>query len=203
MKLFPSGRIYDWCIEPIVKNIKQRVSVYFRKYDLFPALDICCGTGTQCFLLEELSPHVFGLDMDWSLIAYAAMKYPQIGFVCADAVKISFQENLFKGILFSFSLHEKTPKTRDEILIEAKRVLSPGGYIVFVDFENPWNRRSKIGAIFSYLIERLSGGEHFQNNRQFLKEGGLRAFLEKHQFREIERHNVEWGSVAVVVAKAL
>ncbi len=201
MKFFISGRIYDWLIEPIVKRIKQRVAFYFHKYDLFPALDICCGTGTQCHILGTKNPNIYGLDIDQTMVGYAAMKYPQRSFICADATEISFKDQSFKGVLISFSLHDKTSETRDEIMNEVQRLLSPEGNIVFVDFENPWNIRSKLGAIFSFLIERTAGGDHFRNNRQFLKQGGLRDFIKRHQLIEIERHNIELGTVAIVVTK--
>jgi ubiquinone/menaquinone biosynthesis C-methylase UbiE len=171
MKFFISGRIYDWLIEPIVKRIKQRVAFYFHEYDLFPALDICCGTGTQCYILGTKNPNIYGLDIDQTMVEYAAMKYPQRSFICADATD------------------------------EVQRLLSPEGNIVFVDFENPWNTCSKLGAIFSFLIERTAGGDHFRNNRQFLRQGGLRAFIKRHQLIEIERHNIELGTVAIVVTK--
>ncbi len=195
--------MYDWFIEPAIKGIKGRVAYCFQKNDLFPALDICCGTGTQCHILGKNHQEIFGLDIDRMMVGYAALKYPQRSFICADAAHISFKDKSFKGILVSFALHEKTSGNRDEIIKEAKRLLSPDGKIVFVDFENPWNRNARIGAMFAYLIERTAGGEHFRNNRQFLKQGGLRAFIKKHQLQEIERYNIEMGSVAVVVAKAV
>ncbi|MGB6866188.1 MAG: methyltransferase domain-containing protein, partial [Candidatus Aminicenantaceae bacterium] len=118
-----------------------------------------------------------------------------------DATKISFRNNSFKGVIISFSLHDKTSETRDEIMKEAQRLLFSGGTVAFVDFENPWNIRSKFGSVLSFMIERTAGGEHFRNNRQFLKQGGLRGFIQKHQLDEIERHNIESGAIAIVLTK--
>jgi ubiquinone/menaquinone biosynthesis C-methylase UbiE len=201
MKLYISGRFYDWLIEPIVKSIKQKVAFYFQKYDLFPALDICCGTGTQCHILGKKNPSVYGLDIDQRMVGYAAKKYPQRSFICADATKNSFRNNSFKGIIISFSLHDKTSENREEIMKETRRMLFSGGIVAFVDFENPWNFRSKLGSVFSFMIERTAGGEHFRNNRQFLKQGGLRGFIQGHQLDEIERHNIELGAIAIVLTK--
>jgi len=201
MKLYISGRLYDWLIEPIVKRIKQKVAFYFQTYDLFPALDICCGTGTQCHILGKKNPNIYGLDFDQKMVGYAAMKYPLRSFICADATKISFRNNSFKGVIISFSLHDKTSETRDEIMKEAQRLLSSGGTVAFVDFENPWNFRSKLGSVFSFMIERAAGGEHFRNNRQFLKQGGLRGFIQRHQLDEIERYNIELGAIAIVLTR--
>lgn len=201
MKLYISGRLYDWLIEPSVKRIKRKVALYFQTYDLFPALDICCGTGTQCQILGKKNPNVYGLDFDQRMVGYAAKKYPQRSFICADAAKICFRNNSFKGVIISFSLHDKTSETRDEIMKEAQRLISSGGTVAFVDFENAWNIRSKFGSVLSFMIERAAGGEHFKNNRQFLKQGGLRAFIQRHQLVEIERYNIELGAIAIVLTK--
>ena len=201
MQLYIPGRLYDWLIEPFVKGIKNRVAFYFQAYELFPALDICCGTGIQCHILGNINAQVYGLDIDPKMVDYASVKYPQRTFVCADAVNIPLKDHSFKGVLISFSLHDKTPETQEKIMNEAQRLLYPEGAFVFVDFENPWNARSKRGSMISYLIERIAGGEHFRNNRRFLEQGGLRAFIQRHRLVEIERYNIEIGAIAIVVAR--
>lgn len=201
MQFYLAGRVYDWFIEPLVRNIKEKVAFYCETHELFPALDICCGTGTQCQIMGKKNPNVCGLDIDRSIVAYASSKYPQRKFICADAIRIPFKDHSFKGILISFSLHDKGSETQEKIMDEAQRLLDPEGAIVFVDFENPWNRRSKAGSLFSFMIERMAGGEHYRNNRRFLEEGGLQAFIQRHRLVELERHNIEMGSVSIVVAK--
>ena len=201
MQFYLTGRIYDWFIEPLVRKIKEKVSCCFRTHDLFPALDICCGTGTQCQKLGNENPYVCGLDIDQSIVAYASLKYPQRKFICADAIRVPFKDRSFKGILISFSLHDKSSETQEKIIDEALRLLNPEGAIVCVDFENPWSIRSKVGSLFAFMIERIAGHEHFKNNRNFLKKGGLRAFIARHQLIEIERYNIELGSIAIVLTK--
>lgn len=201
MQIYFPGRIYDWLIEPMVKSIKKKVAFYFQVHNLFPALDICCGTGTQCCILKNIHPHVYGLDIDPKMVEYAARKYPNGAFICADAADIPFIDHSFKGVLISFSLHDKTSESREKIMKEAQRVLNARGTIVFVDFENPWNIRSMLGSVLSLTIERSAGREHFRNNRRFLRQGGLRAFIQRHRLVEVERYNIEMGAIAIVLAK--
>jgi ubiquinone/menaquinone biosynthesis C-methylase UbiE len=203
MQLYTRGRIYDWLIEPMVKGVKKKVAFYFQAYDFFPALDICCGTGTQCHLLKNIHPHSYGLDIDLKMVEYAAKKYPYRAFICADAVDIPFKDHSFKGVLISFSLHDKTSETQTEIMNEALRVLKSGGTVVFVDFENPWNIRSRLGSVLTFMIEKIAGGEHFRNNRRFLEQGGLRAFIQRHKLIEVKRYNIEMGAIAIVLAQPL
>lgn len=201
MQLYVQGRLYDWLIEPIVKGIKNKVAYYFQKYGLFPALDICCGTGTQCHFLGNINAQVYGFDIDPKIVEYASLKYPQRTFVCADAVNVPLKDHSFKGVLISFSLHDKTTEAQDKIMNEAQRLLNPEGAFIFVDFEKPWNTRSKRGAVISFMIERIAGSEHFRNNRRFLERGGLRSFIQRHRLVEVERSNVEMGALAIVVAQ--
>ena len=135
------------------------------------------------------------------MINYASSKYPRIPFVCTDAANIPIRDKSFKGIIISYALHDKPQELRIKILDEAKRLLTPEGKIILVDYEQPWNRRSRIGKFFVYLIERMGSCEHFRNWRQFLKQGGLRAFEEKNGLVEIERHDIELGNSSIVVAK--
>lgn len=195
------GQIYEWSIEPLLKKTKLRVARYIFQYNLFPALDICCGTGKQCHFIELDKQNVIGLDIDLKMMNYASSKYPHIPFVCADAANIPIRNKSFKGIVISYALHDKSQELRKKMLDEAKRLLTPEGKIILVDYEQPWNRRSRMGEIFVYLIERTGGCEHFRNWRQFLKQGGLRAFEEKNGLVEIERHNIELGNSSIVVAK--
>ena len=201
MRFYLVGRVYDWFIEPLVRRLKEKVASYVQTHDLFPALDICCGTGTQCQILGNKNPDVYGLDIDLSMVGYASEKYPQRKFICADAIHVPFKDHSFKGVLISFSLHDKTSEIQEKIWDEIQRLLDPEGAVVFVDFENPWNMGSRVGSVFSFMIERIAGGEHFKNNRRFLEEGGLRAFIQRHRLVEIERFNIEMGSIAVVMAR--
>jgi len=79
--------------------------------------------------------------------------------------------------------------------------LSPDGKIVFVDFETPWNKKSRMACLYIYGIERLAGKEHFENGRQFLRQGGLSSFMQQHEVEEIDRHNVELAHTGIVVAR--
>lgn len=142
-----------------------------------------------------------GLDMDFGMVRYAAARAPSIRFVCADAAHLPFKTGSMRAFSVSFGLHDKSREMRNAMLDEARRVLAPAGRLVAVDFENPWNAAARAGALFAWAIERLAGGEHYRNGREFLRRGGLRALLLENGFVELERRNVETGSLGVVVAR--
>jgi ubiquinone/menaquinone biosynthesis C-methylase UbiE len=84
---------------------------------------------------------------------------------------------------------------------ETKRVLAQGGRFVAVDFETPQKPGARIGALFARAIERTAGGAHYATGRDFLRRGGLVAFLREHGLVEIARRDVATGSISVVVSR--
>lgn len=200
-KVYIDGLLYDLALEIMLKGLKKKVTECILRHNLLPALDICCGTGVQCHRIWKIEQDIYGLDRDFRMIQYAASKYPEIPFMCADAVNIPFRNSCVKGTIISYSLHDKSPEMRIKMLEEAKRILKPDGKIVFVDFENPWSRRSRLGGFLTSGIERMAGQQHFKNGKQFLDQGGLRAFIKQNELVEIERFDVELAHTSIVVAQ--
>jgi len=195
------GLIYSWPIDFLLKGIKNTVARFIFQLQLYPALDICSGTGKQCHLIGMHNQKIIGLDRDLKMIQYASSKYPHLPFICADAAEIPLKKTCFKGIIISYSLHDKSPELRKKILAEAKRLLASDGKLILVDFEQPWNKLSHLARFFTYLIERMASREHFKNGRQFLKQGGLEPFIKQNGLVEIERLNIPLGCSSIVVAR--
>jgi ubiquinone/menaquinone biosynthesis C-methylase UbiE len=195
------GLLYDGVFEPLLKSIKKRVAAMIAAHDLYPVLDICCGTGRQRRWLAASGKPAWGLDINLKLLKYAASRQPDVPFVCADAAHLPFGSSVIKGAVISFALHEKPPEMRSRILAQANALLVPGGRIVVADFERPWNRESRAGARWTRMIERLAGRTHFLSGRDFLRRGGLRSLLQASGLVELERYDIEAGACAVVLAE--
>ncbi|MFZ2054840.1 MAG: methyltransferase domain-containing protein [Candidatus Aminicenantales bacterium] len=183
-----------------MRRIRKKVRNLIIKNDLFPVLDLCCGPGGQARWLAGQGRLSCGLDINLGMLKYAAGRREDIPFVCADAARTPFRPAAFKGIVISFALHEKSEDLRPRLLAEAKRLLLPHGRIVLVDFEEPWDRISRLAYLCLWPVERLAGNDHFRNGRDFSAKGGLRALLRENGFREMERYDISAGTCAVVVA---
>lgn len=198
------GRLYDLAFGAMFKGLRRRVARVVEGDGLYPWLDVCCGTGSQLRghvpVVRVPDLGVCGLDKNLGLVRYAAARASGIPFVCGDAGRLPFKDGAFRMVTVSFGLHDKSPDARSAMMAEARRVLAPGGRFIAVDFENPWSAKSRAGALAVRAVERLAGGEHYRNGRNFLKRGGLRAFLRENGFVETERHEIEVGSISVVVA---
>lgn len=154
-----------------------------------------CGRETQASRLSV------GLDKHFGFVRYAAARAPGVPFVCGDAAFLPFKDGSIRAVSISFGLHDKSPNLRRAIIQEARRALASDGKLIAVDFERPWSAKSRAGALFAHAIERLAPREHYRNGREFLRRGGMRAFLSKNGFVEDERSDIEAGSLAIVVAR--
>ncbi len=193
--------MYSGLLEPVLHGMKRWIAAYVESTGMNPVLDLCCGIGTQCGLLTSRNISACGVDLDWEILCFARHKYPKIPLICGDAAILPFPKNSFQGVILSYALHEKSSEIRLGMLAEIRRVLTPQGRLLCLDFENPWDFTSHIGRTLTFCIEKMAGREHFQNGQQFLREGGLRTFLEQNALREEKSHPVPWGNSRIVVAR--
>ncbi len=194
------GWLYDNLLERLLRSIKSKTAELVGGTGLFPVLDICCGTGRQAELVAPGGKLSVGLDINLRLMRYAALRRPEVAFVCGDAAQLPFRAPSFPAVIISFALHDKPPEVRSLILNEAARLLAPRGRMFLVDFEPPWNKNSRRAYFYVSLIERMAGRTHFRNNRDFLRRGGLRALLAENGLTELERHDLAAGTCAIVTA---
>lgn len=199
-RLFSAGFLYDISIGSALRKTRLKIAEIIFEKNLYPVIDICCGTGQQCGLMDTRG-FITGIDNDLEFVDYARRRHPSLPFVCADAGSLPFGPNLFRCAVISYSLHEKPAALQKKMMEELRRVCLPQSVLIFLDFENPWNKKSRLGAALTYLIERSAGGEHFRLNRDFLKRGGLRAFIRRFNLEVLKTIPLELGCSSVTVAR--
>lgn len=200
---YPPGRLYDLAFGGGLRSVRRSVAAAVATGGFFPWLDVCCGTGSQLRGLDR-DPDgrtAIGLDLHPGMIRYAAVRAPGRAFVRGDAAALPFKSGVFRAASITLGLHDKDTQTRTAMMEEAKRVMAPGGRFVAVDFETPWSFGSMFGSLFARAIERIAGGTHYANGRDFLRRGGLRTFLRVHGFVELSRRDIATGSIAIVVSQ--
>jgi len=197
------GRLYDVGFSGILAPVRRRVAREIDSRDLYPCLDICCGTASQLHILRETAERggfAVGIDKSFRMIRYGRAVSPFLPVVNGDAFRLPFKAGVFKCVTVSFALHDKPAYGRTAMVGEAKRVLAAGGEIILVDFERPWDKASRRGALLTNSLEWFARGSHYDNGRDFLRRGGLRGFMAEHGFEERWRRDVPAGSLAIVGA---
>lgn len=104
-------------------------------------LDIGCGTGTLAIAAKRqvgASAVVCGIDPSPEMIARAKRKASRarmdIAFEIANAQSLPFADARFDVVTSTVMLHHLRRTARVDAIVEARRVLKPGGRLLVVDF---------------------------------------------------------------------
>jgi len=101
-------------------------------------LDIACGTGPVLRMLAGSLPgaRLYGCDLSPHYIAHARTALADIlplSLVVENAEHLPFVDGYFDAATCVYMFHELPPAVRTVVLLEAARVLKPGGLLVFGD----------------------------------------------------------------------
>jgi demethylmenaquinone methyltransferase/2-methoxy-6-polyprenyl-1,4-benzoquinol methylase len=119
-------------------------------------LDLCCGTADLCFLAEKLGARrVVGADFTLPMLAVgrnrAARRGGRVRLIQGDALALPFREGSFDAITVSYGLRNIADPAR--AVAEMRRVLSPGGRIVVLDFGKPAN--GFVAAVYAIFLRTM------------------------------------------------
>jgi len=112
-------------------------------------LDVGCGTGSLAIVAKRrVGPtgKVFAIDPSPEMIARASSKAEKAGidvsFKSGVAEALPFPDGQFDVVLSTLMLHHLPRPVRQQCAREIRRVLSPGGRVLVVDFAQPQDNRS-------------------------------------------------------------
>jgi ubiquinone/menaquinone biosynthesis C-methylase UbiE len=101
-------------------------------------LDVACGTGQFLRQVKTNYPRlkVIGLDLSPHYLAVARrglQGWSRVSLVHAAAEAMPFAEAQFDAVTCIYLFHELPPRIRRAVVAEIRRVLKPGGTLIFVD----------------------------------------------------------------------
>ncbi len=175
-------------------------------------LDLACGTGdlARAFAAARAS-YVVGCDFSGAMLAHASKKEPTtIRWCQADALSLPIRDASFTVVSCAFGV--RNFQNLAQGLLEAHRVLQPGGRIVILEFSLPKGRflASAYLLYFRRILPRLaslisrdrSGAYRYlpASVSAFLDEAGMREVLESAGFTRIQSTRLSAGIVTVFVA---
>src|SRR6056297_3857389 len=188
-------------IDPLLKGVRKIIKDLIDPNST--VIDIGCGTGELVFYLSSQAKKVVGLDMNEEGLKYSRIKKRrlQIGnveFVSKDVNDSDFLSGThFDYAVLSMVLHQFSLAEANQVLNSARRVAK---YIVMVDFSCPlpenaigWGAR---------LIERIAGGQHYMNFKDYQRHNGLNYFMDYHQLAIIENRVGGLGDIQIIKALA-
>jgi SAM-dependent methyltransferase len=154
----------------------------FRPLKDVRVLEIGCGSGSILgeFVRFGVRPqNAVGVDLNEEMIAEARQRLPQLDFHVANAAKMPFPGQTFDLVLaFTLFTSIPDPAERTAVASEVRRVLRPGGALLWYDFWiNPLNRETR--ALGLAEIRRLFGGDPVEARRVTLAPPLARMFASR------------------------
>lgn len=189
---------YDIIIGPFLKHIRKQVVEITHLEEHDSVLEVASGTGEQAIIFTRRGTTVTGLDISDAMLKIARQKIidhkGSLNLIHADATNLKFEDNKFDLSTITLALHEMDPSVRTQVVDEMIRVTKDEGRIVIVDYTIPRsnNIMSSICRVVIKIIERIAGGEHYKNYRDFMKKGGLYGLIKKHNL-QIQEERIAYG----------
>jgi len=90
------------------------------------ALDVACGTGQSTIALLEVGNEIVGMDNSAEMLSHA-MRHARVCYVKGPAEQMPFGDASFGLMTVALAFHWFD---RQQFMIEARRVLRPGGWLV-------------------------------------------------------------------------
>ena len=174
-------------------------------------IDVACGTGdiANLFLIHvnKLS-EITCVDPNKGMIDKGReklSKYKNVKWIIAPAEKLPFKDNTFDFYTISFGL--RNTKNLDKSLIEAYRVLKPGGRFLCLEFskiQNPglefiYKNYSKIIPSIGKLVvgEKEPYEYLIQSIENFVNQDELIELMKKNYFKKCTYRNLSGGIVSL------
>jgi ubiquinone/menaquinone biosynthesis C-methylase UbiE len=195
------GLNYTSVADPILRSLRQFTPVFAGMRAGDSVLDICCGTGAQAYEYATLGLQTIGIDISPQMLelsAYYTNKFDgsNLSFQMADAASLPFKNTNFDFVSISLALHDKEMALQNQIILEMKRVVQPGGSLIFIDFTCPLP--GNVLSLAVKTVEFLAGGEHSRNFREYMRRGGLNEILKQAGLNKIKHAYLKAGNIMLV-----
>ncbi|QSB05842.1 class I SAM-dependent methyltransferase [Natronoglycomyces albus] len=118
-------------------------------------LDLGAGTGVSTAELAKSGADVVGVDMSLGMMAEHGDR--DVNLVAANALNLPFGDGTFDAVTGSFFIRNVSDV--DACLVEARRVLKPGGRLVLCEITHPtWQPfRFAHGLFVKHFLPRVAG----------------------------------------------
>ncbi len=185
------------------KNVfaKARIDIVMQALQPKPGekiLDLGCGVGTFAFHCAKAGARSFGIDYSSESIRVAnelCAKFAvndRTNFFLGNATRLPFQNEYFDKIVAADFIEHITNQEKEELLMEMRRVIKPGGFIIIF---TPNGIREKIGDFYWRIRNKLFKDKipttefHYGliTKSEFKKMCRKSNFMSKSSYRDVTR----------------
>lgn len=150
-------------------------------------LELFAGTASLSVMAAGKGARATAVDLSPGMLRVAGEKARKagvgLGRIVADAAELPIGSGLMDTVIASLGLHETAQPGVPGIMVEAARVLRPGGRLVIFDFHRAGGRAGWVQKLFFTFFEDESAWAWLSTDVQtLLREAGLTAFNRTYSF---------------------
>ncbi|MFF1699416.1 class I SAM-dependent DNA methyltransferase [Streptomyces sp. NPDC058257] len=126
-----------------------------------PVAELGCGPGQVTAHLRDLGLDVSGVDLSPVMIDLARGNFPDLRFDVGSMDALDLADGAVNGIVSWYSIIHTPPRDLPAYFTEFRRVLAPGGHLLFAFFEadeepvTPFDH--KVATAYRWPIDTLAG----------------------------------------------
>jgi len=196
MSLSYQGFFYKLFIDPVLSGLHSCVVENIKPIQR--VMDIACGTGSLSMAIARKAKYVIGIDLSEDMIITARRgaskkKINNIQFEIRDASDMSvYKDRQFDVAVTSMAVHQYNADLAIKILAGMKRIAPE---VIIADYNHHMPRG--YGGTVAWSIERLAGGDHYRNFKNYMQRGGVHWFVKEAGLR-IRSEVTRSGGIFVV-----
>ncbi len=204
-----SVALYEPLLSPLLSGLRKEVLTHVYKQALQEphtpvfCLDCCCGAGGLLRLVAQQYTQnmtCIGLDTNAFMLQEARKNASESFFLQANAVHIPLATQSVHVATLCMSLHTMPLEIRQGVMRELLRVAKK---VIVADYCLAERNIHLPSAFLAHVVERLIGGEHYAQYKNFMQQGALEGFLYTQGLCPQERYTVLGGAGQVSIVYAV
>ncbi len=201
MRFSYQGFFYKLFIDPVLSDLHSCVVENIKSIQR--VMDIACGTGSLSMAIARKAKKVIGIDLSEDMILTARRGASKKGinniqFEVRDASDMSvYKDRQFDVAVTSMAVHQYNQDLAIKILAGMKRIAPE---VIIADYNHHMPRG--YGRTVAWTIERIAGGDHYRNFRNYMQRGGVHWFVKEAGLRICSEVTRSGGIFVVAVCES-
>lgn len=148
-------------------HIEKLIQIFGKKdFQINNYLEIGCGEGIDLYyaLKNFNCKNIFAIDIGQNILDLSkSNKFDNVNFIRCDCLELPFEDNSFDTI-YSYGVFHHT-NNFEKAILEAKRILSQNGVLIFYSYKKHKNLFKRFGLIIENILIRAFSNLNYNQTK--------------------------------------